>query len=80
MPIAAVDFSQLSQGLVLMVAGMGIVFLFLLLLVAVTGITMKFFSKFDSILGEAAPRKAPSAPAAGDDSDVALAIAVALNG
>ena len=81
MSLATMQFAVLGQGLVLMIAGMGIVFLFLLLLVATTGSTMKFVSRFDSILGTDAPKKAPPAPATrDDDANVALAIAVALNG
>ena len=40
----------LGQGIVLMVAGMGIVYLFLGVLIAVTGVSSKFVAKFDSIL------------------------------
>ena len=76
--MAASSTAVLGQGLVLMVAGMGIVYLFLLLLVAVTGTAMKFFARFDGILGAEASKKPAAAPAAGD-ADVALAIAVALN-
>lgn len=68
---------ELQQGLVLMLAGMGIVFLFLVILVAVTGISMPFFAKFNGIFPEAAPKKVPK-PQSEDDSAIALAIAVAL--
>ena len=65
----------LGQGLVLMIAGMGIVYLFLTTLIIVTKVSMKGIGRFDSILPQDAPKK--KAPAAGD-ADVALAIAVAL--
>lgn len=69
----------LGQGLVLMLAGMGIVYFFLCILIVVTMVTMKVFAKFDSILPQDAPKKKPAAKAAGnDDENVALAIAVAL--
>ena len=68
----------LGQGVVLMIAGMGIVYLFLTLLIYVTQFTMGFVSKFDSIIPQEAPKKKPAAKAAGDDADIALAIAVAL--
>ena len=69
----------LGQGVVLMLAGMGIVYLFLCILIVVTQVTMKFVGKFDSILPQDAPKKKPVAKAAGsDDENVALAIAVAL--
>ena len=69
----------LGQGVVLMLAGMGIVYLFLCILIVVTLVTMKFVGRFDSILPQDAPKKKPAAKAAGsDDENVALAIAVAL--
>ena len=71
---------MISQGLVLMLAGMGIVYLFLITLIIVTKLSMKGISNFDSILPQDAPKKKPAAAKTGDDADVALAIAVALNG
>ena len=66
------------QGLVLMLAGMGIVFVFLMILIAVSLVSMKGLAKFDYIFPKEAPKK-PAAKAAGnDDENVALAIAVAL--
>jgi sodium pump decarboxylase gamma subunit len=64
-----------------MVAGMGIVFLFLTVLIFVTKYSSTFVAKFNSIIPQEAPKKvAKPAAAAGDDTNVALAIAVALNG
>lgn len=71
----------MGQGLVLMIAGMGIVFVFLAVLIMVTQYASAFVSKFDSILPQDAPKKAPRpAAAAAGDADVALAIAVAVKG
>jgi len=71
----------LGQGLVLMVAGMGIVYVFLTVLIGVTNVAMGSVAKFSAILPEDAPKKAPKKPAAAsDDANVALAIAVALRG
>lgn len=70
----------LGQGLVLMVAGMGIVYLFLTVLIVVAKYASAFVSRFDGILPQEAPKKAPRPAASSDDADVALAIAVALNG
>ena len=70
----------ISQGLVLMIAGMGIVYLFLITLIIVTKISMKGISNFDSILPQDAPKKKPAAAATDDDANIALAIAVAMNG
>lgn len=63
-----------------MVAGMGIVYIFLLTLIAVTKISLKPIAKFDHILPQDAPKKAPAAKkaASDDDANIALAIAVAL--
>ncbi len=70
---------MIGQGIVLMVAGMGIVYVFLTVLIFVTKISCAGVAKFDSILPEE-PSKKPAAkkPAADDDANVALAIAVAL--
>jgi len=68
----------LGQGLVLMVAGMGIVYLFLTVLIFVTRHSSAFVARFDSILPQDAPKKAAKPAAGNDDADVALAIAVAL--
>jgi len=70
----------LGQGLVLMIAGMGIVYVFLSVLIVVTKVSMKGLAKFDAILPQDAPKKKPAAKASagGDDANVALAIAVAM--
>lgn len=70
---------DLGSGLVLMLAGMGIVYAFLSILIVVTLVTMKGISRFDHILPQDAPKKAPRTAAGSDDENVALAIAVALN-
>ncbi len=71
----------LGQGLVLMIAGMGIVYFFLSILIVVTKVSMKAIGNFDSILPQDAPKKKPAAAAAtDDDANIALAIAVAMNG
>ena len=69
----------LGQGLVLMLAGMGIVFIFLVVLIITTNVSMKGIARFNHILPEDAPKKKP-APKASDDENIALAIAVALRG
>ena len=69
----------LGQGLVLMIAGMGIVYVFLSVLIVVTKVSMKGIANFDSLLPQEQPKKKPAAAAAGnDDANIALAIAVAL--
>ncbi len=69
----------IGQGLVLMLAGMGIVYCFLVVLIIVTKLSMKGIANFDSILPQEAPKKKPAPKASSDDADIALAIAVALN-
>ena len=72
--------AEIYQGLVLMVAGIGIVYFFLGTLILVTLVACKAVARFDYIFPKDAPKKAPAAKAAGsDDENVALAIAVALN-
>ena len=61
-----------------MVAGMGIVYLFLALLIIVTQVAMKGIARFNYIFPEEAPKKKPVAQS-NDDENVAIAIAVALN-
>ena len=71
---------MIGQGLVLMLAGMGIVYLFLGTLIVVTKVSMKAIGNFGHILPQDAPKKPAAAKAAGsDDENVALAIAIALN-
>ncbi len=64
------------QGLVLMTAGMGIVYLFLVVLISVTKCS-SVISRFDGILPQDAPKKVPAPAAASDDAHIALAIALA---
>ena len=68
----------LGQGLVLMLAGMGIVYLFLITLIVTTKLSSSFVAKFDHILPQDAPKKAAKPVAANDDENIALAIAVAM--
>ena len=70
---------MIGQGLVLMLAGMGIVYAFLTILIVVTKASMSGIARFDSILPQDAPKKKPAPAAANDDANIALAIAVALN-
>ena len=72
------DFELIKQGLVLLVAGMGIVFCFLAILVLVTTVAAKIIPRFAYLLPDEAPKKKPApAKAAADDAAIALAIAVA---
>ena len=62
-----------------MIAGMGIVYTFLSILIVVAKHSCAAVARFDSILPQDAPKKKPAAAQpGGDDADVALAIAVAM--
>ena len=68
---------MLQQGLVLLVAGMGIAVGFLTLLSIVTALMGKVAPRWN-LVPEPAP-KAPAAKPATDDTAIAIAIAVANN-
>ena len=55
---------MIGQGIVLMIAGMGIVYFFLSLLIVVTKLSMGAVARFDAILPQDAPKKKPAAAAA----------------
>ena len=57
----------IGQGLVLMLSGMGIVYMFLVVLIITTKYSSAFVAKFDSILPQDAPKKSPK-PAASNDA------------
>ena len=52
---------MMGQGVVLMVAGMGIVYLFLYVLIAVSKWTSGFVSRFDFLVAGDTPKKAARA-------------------
>jgi oxaloacetate decarboxylase (Na+ extruding) subunit gamma len=68
----------LSQGLVLLVAGMGIVFAFLGVLVFIMSLSAKVIPRFNHILPDHEPKRKSAKTTAGtDDTEIAIAIAVA---
>lgn len=67
---------MLQQGLVLLVAGMGIAISFLLILAVVT-LAMSKVIPHINLFPEPEPKKAPAKAPASDDTAVAIAIAVA---
>jgi len=70
----------LSQGLVLLIAGMGIVFAFLAVLVCVMTVSSKVIPKFNHILPDDEPKKRPAraSASASDNTEIAIAIAAAV--
>ncbi|MBP5543116.1 MAG: OadG family protein [Kiritimatiellae bacterium] len=71
------NLELIKQGVVLLIAGMGIVFCFLAILVLVTTAASKVVPRFAYLLPDEAPKKKPAPAASADDAAVALAIAVA---
>ncbi len=69
--------AMLAQGLVLMVAGMGIVFVFLALLVWVMSRAAKIVPRFNHILPDPEPKKKAVAAKASSHDDIMVAIAIA---
>ncbi|MGE4299056.1 MAG: OadG family protein [Desulfovibrionaceae bacterium] len=73
---------MIEQGFILMVSGMGVVFLFLTLMVLVMHITAAFFKKYAHLFPEVQPAKAamarPAAVAGAPHSDDTVDIAVAI--
>ena len=67
----------LQQGLVLLAAGMGIVYVFLALLVWVMNRSATVLSRFNHILPDEEPKKRARPVARADDDTVLIAIAVA---
>ncbi len=72
--------AELAQGLVLMIAGMGIVYVFLWVLIVITNVSCSALAKYDHLLPQDAPKKktSPKKAAGAEDANIALAIAVAL--
>ena len=68
----------LKQGLVLLVSGMGIVYIFLAILVLVTTGAAKIVPKCNHILPDEAPKKKPAPAAKPTDDDLAIALAIAV--
>jgi len=66
------------EGLVLLVAGMGIVFLFLQLLVFVMAHATKLVTRLNHILPDDEPKKKTRAAASRADDHTAVAIAIAV--
>ena len=67
----------LTQGLVLLIAGMSIVFAFLATLVCVMSVTSKVIPKFNHILPDEEPKKRAAKPADSSQDNTAIAIAIA---
>ena len=71
-------FELIKQGVVLLISGMGIVFFFLAVQVAVTTLSAKVIPRFNHILPDEAPKKKPTPKATASNDDEAIAIAIAV--
>lgn len=70
--------NNLQDGIIIMLIGMGVVFLFLVIMVYVMGWTSKLVLKLNEIFPEEIPEEKPARKKIGNnDSEVALAIAIA---
>ena len=67
----------LGQGIVLMVAGMGIVYLFLWVLIVISEKSSKFVAKFDYVLPDETPKKPKRVAAVAEPAETASAAPVA---
>lgn len=75
---------QISNGLILLVAGMGMTFLFLIVQIICTNIFSKLSGKFANLVPEPEPKKpakkaAPAPAPAQDDTELVAAIAAAIH-
>jgi len=70
---------MLNQGLLLLLAGMGTVFVFLTLMVLVMQATGKYFRTNEARFREAVPAAAPRKAAAEDESELVAAVMAAIN-
>lgn len=69
---------MLAQGLVLLIAGMGIVYVFLMVLVVVMNQMAKIIPHFNYVIPDDEPKKKARSVAAPSSDDAALAVAVAV--
>ena len=75
---------MIKSGLILLVAGMGTTFLFLIIQAVITNALAWLTKPFANILPEPAPKKAPAAPAkkpaeSSDEGAIVAAIAAVLH-
>ena len=78
-PVVATSDSVVLQGFILMLAGMGAVYLFLIILIGVMNVSARVVPKLAFMLPDPEPAKpAPPAPKKDAGAEVALAIAAAL--
>lgn len=75
------DLTLLKEGLIIMVIGMGTVFIFLTIMIYamnISSVVLKFVSKYfpEEVLVEKKPTKKSTTS---DDEDIALAIACAIH-
>ena len=74
------DLALIKSSFILMIAGMGMTFVFLLIQAYCTNINSRICEKFKHLVPEPEPKKAPkkSTPTT-DDSEIVAAIAAAIH-
>ena len=78
------DLALVKSGVILLIAGMGMTFIFLIIQIICTNISSKISSKFAHLIQEPEPKKPAKKPAAaaapkGNDAAIIAAIAAALH-
>ena len=68
----------LLQGIVLLITGIGIVFVFLTLLVSILNLSAKIVPRFNHILPDEEIKAKPRSPAPASCDDEAIAVAIAI--
>lgn len=75
------DLALIKSSFILMIAGMGMTFIFLLIQAYCTNINSKICEKFKHLVPEPEPKKVPKKTVAPttDDSEIVAAIAAAIH-
>ena len=75
------DLALVKSGVILLIAGMGMTFVFLIIQIICTNISSKVSAKFAHLIQEPEPKKPAKKPAAakGNDAAIIAAIAAALH-
>ncbi len=78
------DLALVKSGVILLIAGMGMTFIFLIIQIICTNISSKVSAKFAHLIQEPEPKKPAKKPAAaaapkGNDAAIIAAIAAALH-
>ena len=75
------DLALIKSSFILMIAGMGMTFIFLMIQACCTNLNSKICEKFKHLVPDPEPKKAPKKSVAPttDDTDIVAAIAAAIH-